>query len=193
MNQTEEYTATEIAEKICATQELTLGDNTALHNRLKYIAKRGVLQNGRAVDGRGTLAFAKLELFRAAVFLELIGLAMDVRALEAVTNAATEKPQNHGTTSQKVSGGYLSRGGLADAINGVAAGEQWFLKLWRVNPGHTDPEHIKAAFVPDTVVDKQLWGSNKVDSALGRQPSRAHVTVDLTALFLPIIELVGTV
>lgn len=192
MTDTEEYTATEIAEKICAAQELTLGDNTALHNRLKYIAKRGVLKNGRAVDGRGTLAFAKLEVFRAAVFVELIGLAMDFRALEAVTNNAATKFAVL-AASQKVPGGSLSRGGLVDAINGVAAGEQWFLKLWRVNPGLMDPEHIAAAFVPEEVTDAQLWDNADLDKRLGRKPSRAHVTVDLTALFLPIIELVGTV
>lgn len=192
MTLTEEFTATEIAEKICAAQELTLGDNTVLHNRLKYIAKRGVLKNGRTVDGRGTLAFAKLELFRAAVFVELIGLAMDVRALEAVTDNAAKK-FNVLAPSQDVPGGSVSRGGLLDAINGVAAGEQWFLKLWRVNPGLLDPEHIAAAFVPETVSDSDLWGNAKVDATHKRKPSRAHVTVDLTALFDPIIKLVGTV
>lgn len=192
MTDTADYTATEIAEKICSAQELTLGDNTALHNRLKYIAKRGILKPARTVDGRGTLAFAKLELFRAAVFVELIGLAMDVRALEAVTNNAAKK-FNVLAPSQKVPGGSLSRGGLVDAINGVAAGEQWFLKLWRVNPGLMDPEHIAAAFVPTEVEDAQLWANTGLDSKLGRKPSRVHVTVDLTALFRPLIELVGTV
>lgn len=192
MNQIEEYTATEIAEKICDAQKLTLGDNTALHNRLKYIAKRGVLKNGRAIDGRGTLAFGKLELFRAAIFVELIGLAMDVRALDAVTaNAATRFDAS--APSQRVPGGRQSRGGLIDAIRGVAAGEQWFLKLWRVNPGILEPEHIKAAFVRDKEDGKEPWDSAKVDLVHQRQPSRAHVTVDLTALFGPIIGLVGAV
>ncbi len=192
MTDSAEFTATEIAEKICAAQELTLGDNTALHNRLKYIAKRGVLKNGRSIDGRGTLAFGKLELFRAAVFVELIGLAMDVRALEAVTDSAAKK-FNVLAPSQDVPGGSVSRGGLLDAINGVAAGEQWFLKLWRVNPGFLDAEYIAAAFVPETVADSDLWGNAKVDEIQKRKPSRMYVTVDLTALFEPIIKLVGAV
>ena len=60
MTDTDDFTATEIAEKICAAQELTLGDNTALHNRLKYIAKRGVLKNGRAKAVR----FTTLDAFK---------------------------------------------------------------------------------------------------------------------------------
>lgn len=192
MTKIEEFTATEIAEVICKAQELTLGDNAALHNRLKYIAKRGILKPARTVDGRGTLAFAKLEVFRAAVFVELIGLAMDARALEAVTANAAKRFDVSGP-SQKVSGGAVSRGGLVDAISGVEAGEQWFLKMWRVNPGLVDPEHIKAAFVHESTPDEKLWATPSLDKKMKRQPSRVHVTVDLTALFRPIIKLVGTV
>lgn len=133
-------------------------------------------------------AFGKREVFRAAVFVELIGLAMDVRALEAVTNAAASR-FDHQSDTQRVEGGSISHGGLVDAINGIAAGEKWFLKIWRVNPGLLDPEHIAAAFVKDG----SAWENTQDNSIQKRQPSRAHVTVDLTSLFAPIIKLIGTV
>lgn len=202
MNGTEKYTATEIADIICQAQGLSLGYHTELHNRLKYIAKRGMLRDGKAVDGRGTLAFPKLEIFRAAVFVELIGLAMDVRALSAVNDAASRMRAYKDVFSQssafrnddgRQTGETYSQGGLKDAIFSAYLGgkrHKWLLKIWRVNPGKLDPECIKAEFVPDIVTESELWANTQADEILGRQPTRAHVSVDLFELFNPITKIV---
>jgi hypothetical protein len=194
MTGTEKYTATEIADIICKAQGLTLGYHTELHNRLKYVAKRGMLRDGKAVDGRGTLAFPKLEIFRAAVFVELIGLAMDVRALTAVNDAADRLNAYWGPIATSGCDASYSQGGLKDAVRSSEfdlGGDYWFLKIWRVNPGRIDPEYIKAAFVPGKIKDEELWGNSKADEILGRKPTRAHVSVDLSILFRPIVKLVN--
>jgi hypothetical protein len=191
-----EFTATEIAEVLAKANDLVLADHSAMHHRIKYLAKKELLVPTRRLDARGTLAFGPLEPFRAAVFVELLGMAMDARAFEPV-NAATMQhfEGDELAPSQKVGSGYRSGGALKDAVKGVAAGEPWFLKLWRMNPGlqlnegewEPAPESIRAAFVYG---DKPLW-SDKVDAAFMRKPTRTVLSIDLQACFAPLIDLIG--
>lgn len=186
-----EYTATEIAETLCASQGLELGDQSQLYFRIKYIAKREMLSAARTIDKRGTFAFAPLEVYRAAMLNELVGLAIDVRVLKVVLEAATSTfpiPGAPVAPSLMATGARTSHGGLRDAIRGIAAGEDWFLKIWRVNPSNVAGETVRAAIVCGDLPVKDIEGFDK-DS--GGSPSRAHVSVDLTAIFAPLIGLVG--
>lgn len=190
-----EFTATEIAELLAAADNLRLADHTNIHNRVKYLAKREILKPSRRIDARGTLAFTGPEVFRAAVLVDLVGLAMDVRALEAVNDAATKHFIVPGgfAPSQRYDGGYVSHGGLADAVQGVAQGESWFLKVWRVNPGYPEfgyPEEIRAAFVYGEGLP--MW-NEQAQQAQGRKPTRVHVTVDLVECWSRLIPLVGEI
>lgn len=190
MNRTE-YTATEIAETLCTSQGLELGDQSQLYFRVKYIAKREMLTAARTIDKRGTLAFAPLEVYRAAMLNELVGLAIDVRVLTVALEAATSKfpiPGIPAAPSLLANEQRESNGGLRDAIRGAAQGEGWFLKIWRVNPSNLAGEAVRATIVWGDHPIKDLEGFDK-DS--GGSPSRAHVSVDLTAIFAPLIKLVG--
>lgn len=187
-----EYTATEIANLLCEAEDLDLANHTQLHNRLKYIAKRKILEASRELDKRGTLAFAPLEVYRAAVLCELIGLAIDARTLSVVVDAAgAQHPLTHNAPSMKGSGFSHSRGGLWNAVRGTAQGEDWFLKVWRVNPSHSEGEDVRAQFVYGDAPICDLEGDKEVAALQGRKPSRSHVSVNLKPLFAPIIELIG--
>lgn len=187
-----EYTATEIANVLCEAENLELANHAQIHNRLKYIAKRGILTVSRELDKRGTLAFAPLEIYRAAVLCELIGLAIDTRTLAVVLeSAARHFPLVAEAPSLRKDGYNLSRGGLRDAVNGAAQGEAWFLKIWRVNPSREEGEGVRAEFVYQDVPICKLEGDAELAAIRGRKPSRTFVSVDLSALFTPIIKLVG--
>lgn len=196
-----EFTATEIAEALCKADGLQLAAHSTIYNRVKYLAKREILVPTRRLDARGTLAFGPLEVYRAAVFCELVGLAMDVRALDAVKAAATAHFEgNAAAPSQMIKGGRYSRGALQDAVKGVAAGEEWSLKLWRVNPGlrivsdqhgtgvELSPEKIDAAYV--WAGAGPLW-SPRIDAIFQRKPTRALLSVDLQECFRDLIPIAG--
>lgn len=190
----DEYTATEIAETLCESQGLNIGEQSQLYFRIKYIAKRGFLNVARTIDKRGTLAFGPLEVYRAAMLNELMGLAIDVRVLTEVLEAVAKSFHFPGLPvppSLEGDGARVSRGGLRDAIHGIAQGEEWYLKIWRVNPSHLGGEGVRAEIVYTDVPVWQLEGVADDNELAGRKPSRAHVTVDLTAVFKPLIDLIG--
>ena len=60
----------------------------ATSRRVRNIAAKGLLQNGKVVDGKGTVAFPALEVYRARILNALSDLAMDVRALREAVEAA---------------------------------------------------------------------------------------------------------
>jgi len=186
------YTATEIAGVICQSERLTLQDHTDIHNRVRYIAKQGHLSDGERIDARGTLAFAPLEVYRAAIYCEFMALGLDIRSLRHVVSAATRRHDHSNTKppSQKVEGGWLSFGGLRDSIIGVRAGEKWLLILQLQMPGHADGGGLVADFVWEEAQDLAL--EERVRAITGRAATRVWATLDLTRLYngiLPQVEL----
>lgn len=186
------YTASQMHEAYCKACGRDPQQHPSLLNRFRYMAKRGLLADGTIIDERGTYAFAKIEVYRAAIYTELAGVAMDMRAFTPITEAAARRhPDGQSVSpSMKRGGALYSRGGLLDAIHGVAQGENWSLLIEAKLPGLNTEGGMTAEFIwadaeslPDT--------SDAVDSILGRQHVRTRVTVDLAALFRPLIEIVG--
>ena len=62
----DQYTASRIHEILCQADGLDPTEQPALLNRIRYLAKRGLLRNGRRVDDRGTLAY------RAVLFADRV-------------------------------------------------------------------------------------------------------------------------
>lgn len=186
------YTASQMHDVYCKASGLEAQQHPSLLNRFRYMAKRGLLADGGNIDERGTYAFPKIEVYRAAIYTELAGIAMDMRAFASITEAAARRHPNglRVSPSMKRRGGYYSRGGLLDAIHGVAQGENWSLIIEAKLPGLNAQGGMTADFIwddgessPDT--------SEEVDTILGRKRSRTRVTVDLYSLFRPLIEIVG--
>lgn len=186
------YTASQMFDVVCKANDLVPDQHQSILTKLRYMAKRRILLNGTVLDERGTYAFPVIELFRAAINLELAGLAMDVRALEPVVAAAGRRHPDglDVPESMKRDGAWTSRGGLWDAIHGVAQGEQWTLRVELKRPGRDREGGIAAAFVCDDI-EHEKADSGLVDEILGQGPAWTRLTVDLTELFLPLIEIVG--
>ncbi len=201
------YTATEIAEVICRAEGITLEKSTSIHNRMRYLSKykynssdpnttnadtRSLLQNGIVTDKRGTVAYPALEVFRAALFYELMAFSMDVRALGAIMTAASEKATLgvKPAPSQMGDGQLLAKGGLIDSVRGVNSGEGWFLSLY--------VHHSKTLKSP-TLSGRFLWNGDgssqidddKIEEAFEATPVRTRLTIDLLKLFPKILEQVG--
>ncbi len=184
------FTATEIAEVLCRADDLVLEDHATTHNRLRYLAKRDMLPGGVSVDARGTKAFPTIAVYRAAIYAELMALAMDTRALEAVVTAAELKGSRPFAPSQAVEGGFVDRGGLLNAIRGVAAGEDWTLTIAQKMPGMGNSALLEARFEWDGAAQSKAENA-RIDAILGSKPGRTRVTVELAPLFLNVIAQVG--
>lgn len=189
---TELYTASRMHEAYCQASGLDPKDHDSILNRFRYMAKRGLLGEGTVVDERKTLAFPKIEVFRAAIYTELAGMAMDLRAFEPIVEAAERRhPAGQEVPpSMKTSGGWTSRGGLLDAINGIAQGEHWVLQIELKRPGVSTSGGVFADFVCEDL-EPSKERSSTTDEILGRAAVRTRASVDLTDLFGPLIEIVG--
>ena len=186
------FTASAIHDAFCKANGLDPKKSPSILNRIRYLAKRGLLLNGTVVDERGTFAFELLELFRAAIYTELAGLTMDIRAFAPIGGAAARRHTSglHIPRSMKFEGGFRSRGGLWDSIHGVAQGEAWSLVIRLVRPGISSEGGLVAEFVCEdaSISDDEM---QEVDNIIGRDSVRTRVSVDLTALFEPLIKIVG--
>ncbi len=188
---TDQYTASRVHEILCQADGLETAEQPALLNRIRYLAKRELLQNGSRIDERGTLAFPKPEIFRAAIFCDLAGLTMDVRALEPITDAAARRHSLDlvKPPSLKINGGWKSAGGLIDSIRGVDAGEQWWLTMQYYFAGHSSGGGLAAEFLWDGAKNPDV--EETVHQIFGRKPTRTSARIDLRALFGGIIPIVG--
>ncbi len=188
---TDQYPASRIHEILCQADDLEPAKQPALLNRIRYLAKRELLRNGRRIDERGTLAFPKLEVYRAAIFCDLAGLAMDVRALAPITDAAVRRHSLGSVKppSLKIEGGWRSAGGLIDSILGVDAGEQWWLIMEYKLADHSFGGGVAADFLWDGA--KNPEAEETARQLLGRKPIRTSARIDLSALFGGIIQIVG--
>ena len=189
---TERYTASDMHDAYCRASGLEPKEHPSILNRFRYMAKRGLLGRGEIIDRRETLAFPKIEVFRGAIYTELAGIAMDLRAFEPIVRAA-ERRHPHGpdvAPSLKRDSGWFSRGGLLDAIHGVAQGECWVLKIELRRPSIASEGGITADFVCEDV-QVPTEPHVRVDEVLNRKPVRTRASIDLRELFGPLIEIVG--
>src|SRR5690349_13060955 len=116
------YTASAIFDIYCEANALKPAEFSELLTRARYLAKNGLLLDGVKVDDRGTYAFPPIEVYRAAIYLELSPLGMDIRAFRPFTDAAARRfsLELEPPASMKIDGATQSRGGLWDSIHGVA-------------------------------------------------------------------------
>lgn len=182
--------ATEIADILCHSDGLELENQTATHNRVRYLAKKGILNGGVKVDARGTLEFPRIEAYRAAIFCELMPLKMDVIKLARnISSAETELSiGQYPAPSQKLGEGSYSLGGLRNAIRGVSEGENWVLTISM--PSHLGCNEISVEF---SWSDKPSSGNEELEELYRSTRGRTRVLVDLTYLFRGIIPLVGDI
>ena len=182
------YTASEMHEVYCKANALDPKGHPALLTRFRYMAKRGMLGAGAIVDERGTYAFAVIEVYRAAIYTELAGLAMDLRAFQPIVEAAERRHPNglNVPASMRRDAGWASRGGLRDAIHGVALSESWALRIELKRPFAGREGRMAAEFVW-----KDPQPSLVHEPILSRSTVRTRASVDLSELFAPILEIVG--
>ncbi|MBV6656801.1 MAG: hypothetical protein KI785_03430 [Devosiaceae bacterium] len=185
------FTASEMHSALCEASGTDAASERPMLNRVRYLAKRGLLHGGEKIDDRGTLAFRTIEVFRCAILTELAGIAMDVRAFQPVLEAAERSFQMGRRAPPSMTGDGLvrSHGGLLDAINGVRANERWSLQIELRRSGVFTEEGMFAEFVWDE------GESNAAATAhteyLLSTPICTRVTIDLFPLFKPLIEIVG--
>ena len=179
-------------EAYCKASGLDPQHHPSILNRFRYMAKRGMLGDGTVIDERGTYAFPATEVYRTVIYTELAALAMDLRAFEPIVEAAERRHPGglNVPNSMKREGAWASRGGLLDAIHGVADGEHWTLKIELTRTGHDFDGGLVAAFDCDDV-ERNSDASGAINATLGRKPVRTRLTIDLNLLFQPLIEIVG--
>lgn len=186
------YSAADIADIVRVADDLSPDEHETVLNRMRYLgsrtykdahgAEQPLLRDGEKIDARGKRAYPALEVYRAAVFNDLMGIAIDVRGLEAVMEAAA-KSHTH-----RLGRSGMSRGALRDAITGVANGEAWRLTLERLPSDEKGPAKIVAHIAPADGPDLPALAQ----TATGERPRRTFAHIDLTALFAPIIAQIGT-
>ena len=178
------FTVTEIADLICRADGLTLSDHGRAHHQVTNAVRRGLLKDGETIDRRGTVAFPLLEVYRARIIKAFADLSIDmVFVRDALERAAlsgslsfdeAERPER-----MRTEGGWYSRGPLVDAIEGVAAGEAWELRLRLRAPGLGGGQsRVDARFV---WLDRPEKTTDRVEALKG--PVQAEVRLDLTNLF----------
>lgn len=184
----EQFSASRVGEILADALEVSTEARSNLQHRVRYLAKKGYLKHGREVDRRGTLLFPKSEVYRAAILCEFLNLSMNMQIATDVLRMA-ERYNPHGKLPEsaqiKGGGGYIFRGGLSAAVQGIAAGEQWTLMLTLQRSGYLSDAGISARYLSSTET------SANIDGRLGRAPAATTVTVDLTALFAKIVPVVG--
>lgn len=186
------FTASDMHKILCKANGLEETSERALLTRVRYMAKRGLLHGGKAIDDRGTWAFRAIEIYRCAILAELAGIAMDVRAFQSIFEAAGRGfPMGRLAAPSMTQDGLIrSQGGLIDAINGVSANERWSLQIELRRSGMLTPEGMFAEFIWEGATDRAPE-ANEAEQNLNQQPVRTRVSVDLFLLFKPLIEIVG--
>lgn len=188
-----EFTSTEIARCLCAADALEEGSHPEIIRRVKHLSERKVLQPLRSVDARGTFVFSRLEVFRAALACEIMGLGLFAPAIEAALSAASVDHPIGGKVapSRKAAAGVVSRGGLRNAIAGVSMGEDWNLHIWRQPPGKFTPEELRAVFAWAEVPESEIVALSKAAEAGGVRPVRSRAIIQLRPIFERLLVLVG--
>lgn len=184
----DQFSASRIGEILADALEVSTEARNNLQHRVRYLAKKNYLSEGRIIDQRGTLQFPKSEVYRAAIMCEFLNLSMDMKFATAVIKMAErfnpigEPPESAWITG---GGGFSFHGGLSDVVRGVSSGEQWSLMLTLQRSGYDSDSGIAARYVSPNE------SSVNVDRLFGRAPAATIVAVDLTALFAKILPIVG--
>lgn len=182
------YTATNIADLIADALEYDDEAKRNMHHRVRYLAKKGHLQDGRAIDKRGTLDFPASEVYRAAIYCEFLGLTMDIVAASTALQRAEEfHPMFDKPESARVEGGWHFSGGLASAVRGVRTGEHWQLFVVLKRSGHSTEAGLSAFY---TWSEEQI---ENVDKIYGREAAATSVRIDLSELFKNLVRKVGVI
>jgi hypothetical protein len=183
------YTISDIASVLEADSINRPGDWADAHRRVRGYATRELLEGGKVVDRRGTVDFPVEECFRAALLDALSAHEMNHYSLAVICDAGAEKLfQARFAPSQHVGGVAKPEGGFLDAVRGVAAGEQWDLRVCTYAPAAVELEGFlgsRAKYV------RFEWAGDQIplDRYDGSKP-RTELRVDLTALWSPIVSLV---
>lgn len=170
-------TVTEIAERLCVADGLTLSDHSGAYGRVRNIVRSNFLQGGEIIDARGTLAFPSSELCRARILALLATMDMNLATVgPLIGRAASDARPATWPDRCRVDGGYQWRG-LADIVDGVAAGEPWHLRIRQYPPGNHHGQRLTATFVCGDDNDSDL-----VDQVFGSTPL-ATLSLNLSRVF----------
>jgi len=129
------YTVTEIADELCRADGVNLSDNPTAHSQVRNAVRRHLLQGGKLVDKRGTLAFPELEIYRARVFNTLSDWSMDLSRIEGSIVPALDRAPEHKFPDRCSTEGTTHWQGFRDVVAGVLAGEEWSLVVTLQRPG----------------------------------------------------------
>jgi hypothetical protein len=182
------YTATQIADLLADALEYQDSAKSNMHHRVRYLAKKSYLAHGKSIDNRGTLDFPVSEVYRAAVFCEFLGMSMDMKiAASALQRAESLHLGPNMPESARVEGGWQFSGGLAAAVRGVNAGENWKLFVVLKRSGHSTDAGLHAFYT---------WSEEareSIDELYGRNEAATKMVIDLTRLFKNLVCNVGLI
>jgi hypothetical protein len=183
--QEDRRTATQIAEILAAALEVQEEDKENLHHRVRYLAKKHYLRGGRAIDKRGTLDFPVSEVFRAAILCEFLAFSIDVKvASAALKQAETAYRPGVGNypASAKKEGGWAFSDTLSTVLQGVRAGEDWWLVVELRRSGTSDGAGLVGRYAHSEEE------RTDVDAIFGRSPAATVLRVSLTKLYGNIMD-----
>jgi len=189
----EKFTATQIGEIICDAWGLEQGARNNLQHKVRYTAKKGYLRNGTKADARGTLEFPKSEVFRAAIFCEFLEADADINRIgEAINHAERFTPTVNPASARAPKGGGFeySGGGLAVAVRGVAACENWRFIVSRARSPLADGKAIYGRYLWSGE-DESDDDSKALSIFYGKPHAALIQEVDLNAAFGDIIKKIG--
>lgn len=176
----QKYTATNMSEIIGNAQEVQDSAKDILHNRTRYLSKKKYLCDGSELDKRGTLGFPVSEVFRAAIYCEFLALSMDIKVASTALQKAEKlrfAPGNYPASMQTDGGWPFDKGGLAAAVHGVDAGEEWLLVIEIKRSGESVGAGLVAHY---SVVGHE---HPNVDVMLGSAVTATTLTINLKTLF----------
>lgn len=178
-------TATQIAEILAAALEVQDEDKENLHHRVRYLAKKHYLRDGRTIDKRGTLDFPTSEVYRAAILCEFLAYSIDVKVASAALEQA-EADYRPGVAnypaSAKRDGGWAFSDVLGTALQGIRAGEDWWLIVELRRSGTSDGAGLVGRYAHSEEE------RTDVDAIFGRAPAATVLRVSLTKLYGNIME-----
>ena len=183
--QEDRRTATQIAEILAVALEVQEEDKENLHHRVRYLAKKHYLHDGRTIDKRGTLDFPISEVFRAALLCEFLAFSIDVKvASAALKQAETAYRPGVGNypASAKKEGGWAFSDTLSTVLQGVRAGEDWWLVVELRRSGTSDGAGLVGRYAHSEEE------RTDVDAIFGRAPAATVLRVSLTKLYGNIME-----
>ena len=178
-------TATQIGDILVAALEVRAEDKSNLHHRVRYLAKKQYLGDGRTIDNRGTQDFPTSEVYRAALLCEFLAFSIDVKVASTVLKQAEKgfrlNIRNYPVSARR-DGGWAFSDWLDTILNGINYGETWWLlvKLGRSGTSHGAGLIGSFAHAEEERVD--------VDFIFERAAAATVLKINLTTLYGQIRE-----